>query len=57
MNFFLEIASRLGGAHAAQLLYGRFQQLGNINLNLFANARLLQSSQQIWFLNVGEPAA
>jgi hypothetical protein len=57
MNIFLEITSRLDGAYAAQLLHRRFQQLGDIFLDLFANARLPQGSQQIRPLNVGEPAA
>jgi hypothetical protein len=57
MNIFLETASRLPGAHAAQLLDRRFQQLGDVFLDLLANARLLQRGQQIWSLNVGEPAA
>jgi hypothetical protein len=57
MDIFLEIPSRLAGAHAAQLLHRRFQQLGDVFLDLLANARLLLRGQQIWSPNVGEPAA
>jgi hypothetical protein len=57
MDIFLEIASLLVGAYAAQLLHRRFQQLGDVILDLLPNARFLQRGQQIWSLNVGEPAA
>jgi hypothetical protein len=57
MDILLKIASRLSGAHAAQFLNRRFQQFGNVILDLLANARFLQRGQQIWSLNVGEPAA
>ena len=57
MNVFLKIASALRGTYVAQLFCGRLQKFCDVLLDQFTNSGLLQRSQQIGLLDVGESAA
>jgi hypothetical protein len=56
MHILLEVAPSLGGAHCGQILHRGLQQFRNVQLDLLAQAGILQRLQQIWFFNVGESA-
>ncbi len=43
MNVFLEIAARLSGADAGEILQRRLEKFGNVQLDLLAQAWAFQS--------------
>jgi hypothetical protein len=56
MDVFLEVASRLSGADAGNILDWRLEKSGNVQLDLLAQTWVFQSLAKVGLLNVGETA-